>query len=313
MDWFRLYDSIIDDPKVIRLSEETRWFYVAIMCISSRQTERGTLPDLPDIAIHLRISEARAGKILDTLILAGLIDVSPGGGGRSVHGWDKRQFKTDDATSRWRKYKERKTANVCANVGAPLAQTDQIQNRTETEQNTPLPPKGDEEGGDATKGKGEWDGIAESWVVTGDECPPVEPPATKPLPKVVKPKAWTAEHQRVLDRNVDRFGSSSGERLIVDLLRDYLPKVVAAGCDEHYTRNNGALNGPQLRGICRAIHEGRWGMSTGGKGKSGGEVPYQANTPTPGYFPPRLVDPGPKISAADALAAMRAAAQGRAS
>lgn len=149
MKWFRVYDDIIDDPKILRLSLEFRWFYVGILSISSRQSVRGNLPDVADIALHLRISEARTRKVLDTLMTAGFIDQDPQGKGLRVHGWDSRQFKSDDVTQRWREHKRRKGANVGANVGANGAQTDQIQNRYRTE--PPYPPDGGGDGGDISE------------------------------------------------------------------------------------------------------------------------------------------------------------------
>jgi hypothetical protein len=145
MKWFRLYDDIIDDPKILRLSPEFRWNYVGILCVSSRQSVRGTLPSAGDIAIHLRLTEAKVIRTIEALIAAGLIDQDPATKALSIHGWDERQYRSDNSTERWHKHKEKKGSNVGANVGLSLAPTDQNRDRTDTdtEQTPPTPPRGE--------------------------------------------------------------------------------------------------------------------------------------------------------------------------
>jgi hypothetical protein len=148
MKWFRVYDGIIDDPKVLRLSPELRWFYVGILAISSRQTERGTLPNGADIAIHLRITEDRARKVIEALIAAGLIEQCDGTKALAVHGWDKRQPRSDDVAERVRKHRSNNGEYGCdppvkrdCNVTVSRqirTDTEQIQNREDNNPQTPL-------------------------------------------------------------------------------------------------------------------------------------------------------------------------------
>jgi hypothetical protein len=146
MKWFRLYDTIIDDPKILRLSTELRWFYVAIMSVSSRQVERGTLPDLVDIAIHLRLSEDKTSKVIDSLIAAGLIDEDKKTQALRIHGWENRQRSSDDVAERVRNHRKNKDVTLHDRNGnvsvSPQIKTQRQITETETEKdNTPLPPR----------------------------------------------------------------------------------------------------------------------------------------------------------------------------
>jgi hypothetical protein len=107
VEWFRVYDTIIDDPKILQLSPEFRWFFVGILAISSRQKERGTLPKPEEIGLHLRIQRRRVESLIATFVDLGFIDVGRDGKSLSVHGWSNRQFKSDDITARTKASKER--------------------------------------------------------------------------------------------------------------------------------------------------------------------------------------------------------------
>jgi hypothetical protein len=141
MDWFRVYDSIIDDPKIVQRSAEVRWFYVALLAVSSRSSIRGTLPDRTSIAFHLRIKPSYANRLIDEFIKGGLIDEDESTKQLTMHGWNKRQFKSDDVTARTRPFRERSGA-VPRNVpGTPRARSE-TETETETEKNPPIkPPK----------------------------------------------------------------------------------------------------------------------------------------------------------------------------
>jgi hypothetical protein len=124
MHWFRVYNEIIDDPKVISLSWELRWRFIEVLSISSRQTERGTLPDTKTIAIHMRTSQERCENVLQQLAAAGLIDANPETKSLRVHSWDKRQFRSDsvsERTARWRERFRERAKNVPVNVPASVS------------------------------------------------------------------------------------------------------------------------------------------------------------------------------------------------
>jgi len=106
--WFRLYDDTINDPKILKLPEATRWHWVAMLCIASKND--GNLPPLDDMAIQLRTTAAKATEIIAALVKAGLLDKTETG--FAPHNWNGRQYKNDvtdrTAASRAKKYRDRK-------------------------------------------------------------------------------------------------------------------------------------------------------------------------------------------------------------
>jgi hypothetical protein len=102
--WFRMYDDLLDDPKVQRLPPALFKTWVNLLCVASRNA--GKLPAVEDLAFALRTTEEAIQADLASLARAGLIDEE--GGSSSPHNWDKRQFKSDaDPTAADRQKKKR--------------------------------------------------------------------------------------------------------------------------------------------------------------------------------------------------------------
>lgn len=102
--WFRMYDEVLDDPKVQRLSGEDFKAWVNILCLASRN--EGNLPPVDDIAFALRLDSRKTTAILGRITAAGLIDNADGT--LSPHGWNARQYKSDVSTDRVKRFRERK-------------------------------------------------------------------------------------------------------------------------------------------------------------------------------------------------------------
>ena len=94
--WFRLYDDVLDDPKVQRLPERLFKSWVNTLCLASRHD--GVLPPVADIAFAFRVSAARAADDIRQLTDAGLIDEVDGQ--LVPHAWSERQFKSDVSNER---------------------------------------------------------------------------------------------------------------------------------------------------------------------------------------------------------------------
>lgn len=131
--WFRLYDEMLDDPKAQRLPPQDFKIWINLLCLASRND--GKLPCISDIAFALRISENDAVTMVERLHIAGLIDKrngGPDGFHYSPHGWEKRQYKSDNSADRVKKHREKRNGecNVSCNVTEtpPDTETD-----TETE------------------------------------------------------------------------------------------------------------------------------------------------------------------------------------
>lgn len=73
MEWLRLYSGIVDDPKVMLISETLRWRYVALLCVASEEKKNGALPVDKIVAFKLRISEEDWKRTKQELEQYGLI------------------------------------------------------------------------------------------------------------------------------------------------------------------------------------------------------------------------------------------------
>lgn len=136
MSWFRLYDDILDDPKVQRLSPDTFRGWINILCLAKRHD--GILPSTQDIAFALRMTEQSAEKLLLSLQDAGLVDVTDNG--FEPHNWGGRQYRSDVSNDRVKRYRERQrngdgNVTVTAHVTCPETETE-----TETEKKEEEPP-----------------------------------------------------------------------------------------------------------------------------------------------------------------------------
>ena len=132
--WFRMYDEILDDPKVQKLPAEDFRAWVNLLCLASKN--EGVLPDNDDIAFALRRSPNDALTLLERLHNGGLIDRRNGGpnGYRyAPHGWEKRQYKSDASTERVKRFRERPRT---VTETPPEPESD-----TETEQTPQSPPQ----------------------------------------------------------------------------------------------------------------------------------------------------------------------------
>ncbi len=92
---------------------------------------------MKEIAIHLRLTESKARHIVETLVSSGFVDVSLDGARLSIHGGEKRQFKSDNVSARtagWRERSGERSQNVPVN--GPDTDTD-----TEQKKEPPNPRK----------------------------------------------------------------------------------------------------------------------------------------------------------------------------
>ena len=149
--WFRLYDEMLDDPKVQMLSPELFRTWVNLLCLASRN--KGRLPPTRQAAFALRMSCDDLQSRLDDLILAGLIDIGADKG-LSPHNWSKRQWASDDSSERVRRHRAAKrqrletpdetdnapgdVTHVTVTVTPPDTDTE---TDTETESKSPLTPQ----------------------------------------------------------------------------------------------------------------------------------------------------------------------------
>lgn len=139
--WFRLYDEMLDDPKVQMLPPELFKTWVNLLAVASRND--GTLQPVTQLAFALRVSPTDMQSRLDDLILAGLLDIQADGR-IEPHNWKIRQWKSDDSADRVRKHRamkrdEKQPGNVACNGAVTVTVTPpDTETHTETE-NISLP------------------------------------------------------------------------------------------------------------------------------------------------------------------------------
>lgn len=122
--WFRLYNELLDDPKIQKLPAGLFRDWINLLCLASRN--EGFLPPLPDVSFALRMSESACETTIQSLQKHGLIDRKAGT--FKPHNWDERQYKSDTSTERVKRFRKRQR-----NVTETPAVTDQIQSRADTE------------------------------------------------------------------------------------------------------------------------------------------------------------------------------------
>jgi hypothetical protein len=102
--WFRVYDDLVDDPKVQRLDPSLFKALINLWCLTS--ANRGVLPPIDEIAFKLRMRPEKAQRVVNELRALGLVDVDDRGA--RPHNWDRRQFISDVSTSRVKRFRERR-------------------------------------------------------------------------------------------------------------------------------------------------------------------------------------------------------------
>ena len=118
MKWFRLYDEILDDPKMMELSAKEFQTWIMLLCLANRETtgKRGEIPRSFTVISRQIHCEIRViSRILKRFIDLGILIEN--GESIKIVNWDKRQFKSDDVLQRVKRYR-----NVT--VTAPDTDTD---------------------------------------------------------------------------------------------------------------------------------------------------------------------------------------------
>ena len=122
MQWFRVYNEILDDPKVAKMDGETFRCFIYLLAISSEKETNGIINmSISDISWRIRVPintlEAAIAYFLDNNILTkenGLFVIT---------NWKKRQFASDNVGQRVKRYRE-KQGNVSSNVSSNVIEAE---------------------------------------------------------------------------------------------------------------------------------------------------------------------------------------------
>lgn len=102
MQWFRLYNDIVDNHKIRMLAFEDRWHFIAIMACHSQELGGGDEFFERSLAIKLGVQLRELEEIQRRLMDVNLIDAN-----WIPIGWDDRQFLSDNSKARVKKYREK--------------------------------------------------------------------------------------------------------------------------------------------------------------------------------------------------------------
>jgi hypothetical protein len=112
MPWFRFYVEAVHDRKLRRLKPETRWLFVVCLAAARQSPEPGWLlvgvddpMDLADLADFAYMPRKSVASGLDLLVEVGVVARDPDRSAWFVPNWDKRQYESDNSTTRTRKHR----------------------------------------------------------------------------------------------------------------------------------------------------------------------------------------------------------------
>lgn len=121
--WFRFYVGVLDSENVQTLPDWAFRGWVNMLC--SARKHNGVLPPLSKFAFELRLSESKASKLLEHLLLAQLLERSQEG--LTPKDWNRFQYASDCSTERSRKHRTQQLSNV---AGTPSDTDTDTENRT---------------------------------------------------------------------------------------------------------------------------------------------------------------------------------------
>ena len=110
--WFRCYESVMDDPKVLALPADLRWALIVMWCLTSKNG--GVLPSMKQIAIGLRVRVDKCARIVEQLEDNGLLTREEfEENGETIehlcpHNWGIRQHSSKNSTSRVKELRKRR-------------------------------------------------------------------------------------------------------------------------------------------------------------------------------------------------------------
>ena len=128
--WFRLYDAVLDDPKVQRLPDRMFKAWINLLCLASRHG--GALPPVEDVAFALRMTPEQAVLTVGALTSSGLLDRHDEG--LRIHAWETRQYQSDSSAQRMRRHREKRRAgDGTGDVTVTPPESEQTQTRADTD------------------------------------------------------------------------------------------------------------------------------------------------------------------------------------
>lgn len=133
--WFRVYNSILNDPKLLGLSLENQALFIKFLAVSNVVNAGGMLPKLEVISkmVGQRIDKVRSAS--RAMIDVGLLSEDASTKSLAIAGWKSKQFESDDATELSRRHREAKR-NIAPPAGREYSKNGPRTCATDTETDT---------------------------------------------------------------------------------------------------------------------------------------------------------------------------------
>ena len=122
----KLWHEIIDDLKLGPLPAELKWRFVQLIVMAGLQDEGGLLPELPDMAFRLRLTEEQLRTDLPTLARRELVELVPTSSGERwlLTNWVKRQ-EPADAAARQRRSRGRRASSSSSSSSSGISKKEE--------------------------------------------------------------------------------------------------------------------------------------------------------------------------------------------
>jgi len=122
MQWFRVYNEILDDPKIAKMDGETFRCFIYLLAVVSEQETEGVLEmSVEDVAWRLRVSQDMLSQSITYMVNNKIIKKEKNK--IIIINWSKRQFSSDDVSTRVKRFRK-KQRNVTGNVTCNVIDTD---------------------------------------------------------------------------------------------------------------------------------------------------------------------------------------------
>lgn len=129
MKWFRLYNEIIDDPKIAKMTPKMFKVFIFLLCLASEVEQNGVIPfSRKDLSWRLRMPIREINTHINGLKELNILVDNPV---LSLINWDKRQFASDSSKERVKRYRKKQCNVTVTSDVTPQNRTDTEQNRTE--------------------------------------------------------------------------------------------------------------------------------------------------------------------------------------
>jgi hypothetical protein len=111
--WFRMWDELLTDPKMLSLSNAQVGMWCKLLCFANQQTVRGIIsfePGTFDRTFEKVLNSRRniSKTALKKFQELGMINIDLEEGYVTIINWNKRQFASDDVTERTKKFQDSK-------------------------------------------------------------------------------------------------------------------------------------------------------------------------------------------------------------